>query len=195
MSTLYRYLFPALWCGWAAYWWLLSRRVKTTVRSESYASRLTHVLPLVVAGTLLAAPNLRLGPLDTPLLQQTDVTFWVGAGLTVAGLLFAIWARHYIGANWSGTVTIKDEHELVTTGPYALVRHPIYTGLLLALIGTAFAVGQWRAVVAVVITVIAIVHKLRIEERWMLERFGEAYRAYCARVPRLVPRIGSAKVR
>jgi protein-S-isoprenylcysteine O-methyltransferase Ste14 len=187
MNVVHHYLFWLLWGAWAAYWWLLSARVKGSVRRESLASRLTHILPLVVAASLLAGPNARWHPLDAQILPRTEATFWAGAVLTVAGLLFAIRARHYIGANWSASVTIKESHELVTGGPYALVRHPIYTGLLLAFAGTAVAIGQWRGVVAVVIALVAIVHKLRIEERWMLEQFGDGYRAYQARVPRLVP--------
>jgi protein-S-isoprenylcysteine O-methyltransferase Ste14 len=84
-------------------------------------------------------------------------------------------------------VTIKEGHELVTTGPYALVRHPIYTGLLLAFLGSALARGEWRGIVAVAIATGALWRKLRFEERWMRQQFGEAYRAYCARVAALVP--------
>ena len=187
MPVVYRYLFFVMWGGWIAYWWLLSLRVKSVVREESVGSRLTHIVPLMIAAMLLASQKLHLGVLDTPMYTQTAVTFWIGAATTAAGLMFSVWARHYLGANWSGTVTIKESHELITSGPYAIVRHPIYTGLLLGLIGSAIALGKWRGVVAVVIALVGIVHKLRIEERWMLEQFGEAYRAYAARVPRLVP--------
>jgi protein-S-isoprenylcysteine O-methyltransferase Ste14 len=93
----------------------------------------------------------------------------------------------HIGTNWSGTVTIKQGHELVTTGPYALVRHPIYTGLLLALAGSALARGEWRGALAVLIALLALWRKLRLEEHWMREQFGEAYRAYSRRVAALVP--------
>ena len=93
----------------------------------------------------------------------------------------------HIGRNWSGTVTFKEGHELVTTGPYALVRHPIYTGLLLAFIGSAVGRGEWRGVLAVFIAFLALWRKLRLEERWMREQFGDAYDAYARRVAALVP--------
>jgi protein-S-isoprenylcysteine O-methyltransferase Ste14 len=193
MTAVYRNLFYFMWGGWIAYWWLSSLRVKRIVREESVGSRLTHMLPLMIAAILLASPGLRLGLLDGQVLTPSVATFWTGAAITAAGLLFSVWARVHLGANWSGTVTIKESHELVTTGPYAIVRHPIYTGLLLGLIGSAIALERWRGVLAVVIALVGILHKLRIEERWMTEQFGDTYRAYAARVPRLIPfaRIGS----
>ena len=107
--------------------------------------------------------------------------------LTAAGLLFAVWARQYLGSNWSGTVSIKKDHQLITNGPYALVRHPIYTGVLLALVGSAMAIGEWRAVLAFALASLALWRKLRLEEDLMHQQFGETYQAYCRRVPALIP--------
>ena len=92
-----------------------------------------------------------------------------------------------LGRNWSAAVTVKAGHELVTTGPYAIVRHPIYAGLLLAFIGTAVARGDLGAVAAVVLVGWAFRRKTRLEERWMREQFGAAYEAYARRVPALFP--------
>jgi protein-S-isoprenylcysteine O-methyltransferase Ste14 len=102
-------------------------------------------------------------------------------------LAFAVWARRHIGSNWSGTVTVKTDHVLVRTGPYGWARHPIYTGLLTAILGTAIARGDLRGLLGVVLCTIAFVIKLRIEERWMREVFGEEYRRYSKEVPALVP--------
>ena len=93
----------------------------------------------------------------------------------------------HLGRNWSATVTVKQDHELIRTGPYTSVRHPIYTGVLFGFIGTALAVGQWRGVLAVAIVFVAFWRKLRIEERWMNETFGEQYRQYRARTRALIP--------
>jgi protein-S-isoprenylcysteine O-methyltransferase Ste14 len=176
-----------MWVSWAAYWWVLSRNVKATTRRETLGSLLAHGVPLALAAVLLGVPRIALPVLGDRFLPMTPWPFWAGAALTAGGLLFAVWARRHIGMNWSGIVTVKEGHELVTSGPYAIVRHPIYTGLLLALVGSALARTEWRGIVAVVIASWALWRKLRIEERWMREQFGEAYEAYRSRVAALIP--------
>ena len=126
--------------------------------------------------------------MPSPLFARAAWQFWAGALVTAAGLGFTVWARIHLGRNWSGSVTLKQGHELVLTGPYALVRHPIYTGLLVAFAGTALARAEWRGVLAVLIAWAALGRKLRVEERWMAGNFGERYAQYMARVPALVPR-------
>lgn len=186
-ALAYRYLFPALWLGWALCWWVLSKKVKATVRHESVTSRLLHMLPLVAALLLLWVDEAPGRFLNVRLLPWAPWEFWVAASITAAGFGFAVWARLHIGRNWSGTVTLKEDHELITTGPYAVVRHPIYTGLLVAVVGSALARDEWRGVVAVLVTWLALWRKLRLEEAWMLELFGEQYAAYRRRVPALLP--------
>jgi len=189
VSLLYRHLFPAMWMGWALYWWALSGNVKVTVRRESLVSRLLHIGPLAVAVFLIGAPRVPFAFLGERVLPWSVTLFWVGAALTAAGLLFTVWARVHLGTNWSGTVTLKRGHELITSGPYAFVRHPIYTGLLLAFLGSALARDEWRGVLALALVALALWRKLRNEERWMREQFGDAYSAYSKRVAALVPRV------
>ncbi len=122
-----------------------------------------------------------------PFMARSELSYWIAAAVTAAGLLFSVWARAHLGRNWSGSVTIKADHELITTGPYRLARHPIYTGLLLAFAGTALIVAEWRAVLAFVIAFLALWRKLKLEERWMREQFGAAYDDYARRVAALVP--------
>ena len=187
MSLVYRFLFPAMWLSWAAYWWLASRGAKPAERREPLGSRLLHVLPLLLAFWLLWAKRVPGTFLNERLFPWAPWEFWVAAFVTAAGILFTVWARVHLGGNWSGIVTIKHDHELIANGPYAIVRHPIYTGLLVAFIGSAMARGEWRGVLAVLIAWWALWRKLRLEERWMAERFGQQYEAYCRRVPALVP--------
>ena len=187
VQLVFRYLIAGMWIGWVVYWLLVSRRVKRTDRRESLGSRLLHVLPLLLAAGLLWARRVPVALLNERIFPRAPWVFWVGALVTALGLLFTVWARVHIGRNWSGVVTLKEGHELVDTGPYALIRHPIYTGLLVAFIGSALARGEWRGLLAVVIAWAALWRKLRLEERWMTERFGEQYVAYCQRVPVLVP--------
>jgi len=180
-------LLPAIWWAWALYWWLSSRDVKATARSESTASRLMHLGPMAFAAAILWMPALGLSFLDTPFLPRAPWAFWTGTALAVAGLAFSVWARRVLGRNWSAIVTLKQGHELVTRGPYALVRHPIYTGLLLAFVGSAIARGHRSGLLAAALFFLAALRKYRLEERWMRERFGEAYEAYRSRVKAIVP--------
>ena len=175
-----------MWGIWALYWWVASANVKTAIRRESLASRTAHCR----SGRDSAAagkadiPVSATGPRIAP---RSDYVFWIGAGLTAAGLLFSVWARVHLGGNWSGIVTIKERHELIASGPYRFVRHPIYAGLLLAFAGSAVALGDLRGVLAMAIASPALWRKLQIEERWLGEEFGDAYAAYRRRVAALVP--------
>lgn len=110
-----------------------------------------------------------------------------GLALVAVGIAFAIWARVYLGRNWSGSVQVKQDHKLITGGPYSLVRHPIYTGLLLAFAGTALQHGEVRCFIALPLLAISWWMKLRSEERFMTDQFGQQYAAYRARTKALVP--------
>jgi protein-S-isoprenylcysteine O-methyltransferase Ste14 len=180
-------LIPLMWSAWALYWIICSRNAKRTVRRESLASRVSNILPLVIGIVLVALPHVPYAVFDRRILPRTMATYWSGVTLVFLGLAFAVWARRHIGRNWSGTVTVKENHVLVRTGPYAWVRHPIYTGLLAAILGTAIARGELRGVWAVALCTVAFVTKLRTEERWMREVFGEEYERYRAAVPALIP--------
>jgi protein-S-isoprenylcysteine O-methyltransferase Ste14 len=177
----------AAWVCWAAAWLVLSRGVKPAVRHESHLSRALHLVPLFAGGLLLAQQR-GLGWLEAPVVQRAAWMAPTGAALTAAGLIFAVWARLVLGGNWSGTVTVKRDHELIRTGPYALARHPIYTGMLTGLVGTALAIDAWRAVLAFAIVTLSFLRKLRTEEAFMRAEFGASYDAYRAEVPALVPR-------
>jgi protein-S-isoprenylcysteine O-methyltransferase Ste14 len=181
------YLLGGVWVAWLVYWWASARNVKPTRRHESFGSRLAHIVPLGVAAWLLAMPTLPGDALSGRLLPRTLTVYLIGTAITAVGLGFSVWARAHLGRNWSGTVTLKEDHELVRGGPYRFVRHPIYTGLLVAFAGSAVARGEWRGVLAVAIAFIALWRKLKLEERWLEETFGEAYARYRSEVPALVP--------
>jgi protein-S-isoprenylcysteine O-methyltransferase Ste14 len=147
----------------------------------------------VLAAALLAFPDRRLTWLDQRFLPPTMIAYWLGLIMLAVGIAFAVWARHDLGRNWSGTVTVKQDHELIRSGPYRLVRHPIYTGLLLAILGTAVAFGEWRGLLAFGLLTGSLLLKLRIEERFMGESFPDEYARYRAEVPALIPFIGRAR--
>lgn len=187
MSSTYQMLFPAMWLSWAVYWWWSGLNTKATLRHESLGSRLLQLLPVLVAVPLLWADKVPGAFLNQRFFPWAAWVFWVAACITAAGLIFTVWARVHLGRNWSGWITIKHGHELIVSGPYGVVRHPIYTGLLVAFIGSALAVGQWRGVLVAFVMWAALWRKLRLEERWMVERFGQQYEAYKLRVPALLP--------
>jgi protein-S-isoprenylcysteine O-methyltransferase Ste14 len=187
MSLVQACLFPILWIGYLVYWWAMAMDVKATRRSEPMESRLTRMLSIVCALMLLWRPSVPLQVLNGRFLPLSDIYYWSGAAIASCGFLFSIWARRHLGRNWSQAVTVKEDHELVTTGPYAVVRHPIYTGLLLAFLGSAVARGEWRGLVAVALVFAVLWRKLKLEEKWMSAEFGESYAAYCRRVSALVP--------
>ena len=181
------YLFLSMWLAYMAYWWALAGNVKSDERREESGSRLQRLVLMVLAVVLLGVPAVRLSVLDHRFLPTSTWPLWIGVAVTASGLLFSIWGRHYLGRNWSRAVTIKKDHELITGGPYSLVRHPIYTGLLTGLLGCALALGEWRGLVAVGLVFFALVRKLRLEEEWMRKQFGGSYENYSRRVRALVP--------
>ncbi|HXD45512.1 MAG TPA: isoprenylcysteine carboxylmethyltransferase family protein [Pseudolabrys sp.] len=187
MQEFLKSLIPGLWLAWLAYWVLAARGTKEVARQESAWSRLLHHAPIIAGAALLAWPHV-LGPaFEGRFHARTFGWFVAGVALAVAGLSFAAAARAWLGGNWSGTVTLKKGHELIQSGPYALVRHPIYSGLLLALAGTAIAIDRWRALAGLALLLAGILYKVRVEERFMRDQFGDAYTRYRARVKALVP--------
>jgi protein-S-isoprenylcysteine O-methyltransferase Ste14 len=179
--------FAVLWLSWLAYWIVASRDVKATRRHEPRLSRLLHVALILLAAILLAFHAHRMGWLNERFLRATMIAYWAGLLMLAAGVAVAVWARCTLGRNWSGTVTVKEGHELIRSGPYRFVRHPIYSSLLLAILGTAIAIGEWRALVAFVAIIAAFVIKIRTEERFMRETFAGEYARYRAEVPALIP--------
>ena len=187
MLWFYKSFFPVVWIFFLLYWQIKAANTKTTQRLEPAASRILRAFIFLIAIVLLSTTRI---PLPWLYLQLWPVglwPFWLGAAVTIAGLLFAVWAREHLGKNWSRSVTIKQGHELITTGPYAAVRHPIYTGILTGFLGMAIAISQVRGFIVFVLFFLAFWIKLRMEEQWMRSQFGEAYTTYAHQTAALVP--------
>jgi protein-S-isoprenylcysteine O-methyltransferase Ste14 len=177
-----------LWIGLWLVWLVSALAAKRTVQRQSPGSRLAQAIPIIAAFSLLFGRRMWPLWLRRRLFPASDTELvWLGLALTAAGIAFAVWARLWIGPNWSGTVTIKEQHELIQGGPYRLVRHPIYTGFLLAFLGTALTYGEIRGLAGFLLAVLGFTLKLRTEESFMVQQFGDKYLDYKRRVKALVP--------
>jgi protein-S-isoprenylcysteine O-methyltransferase Ste14 len=190
------------WLALALVWFAGALGNKRTARNEPFAGRMLHVALTVVALLLLFGPVPAWR--EVPLLRGAMLWIFgpagmsrqvpllrggVGLAMTLTGLAFTIWARVSLGRNWSGTVEVKQNHELVRRGPYRIVRHPIYSGALFAMLGTAIAFGEWRGYPGFAIALFTWKIKSLTEERFMSEQFGDAYVRYQAEVKALIPGI------
>lgn len=175
------------WIFIGVLWLLASFSSKTTVRTQSAGSRVVQTCLTLAAYLLLFGRSLRVGPLAWRILPDSPLVAYVGLALTLGGIAFAIWARLLLGTNWSSTVTLKENHQLVRSGPYAIVRHPIYSGLLLAILGTAIAWGEVRGLLALILAIIGWRLKFRVEESFMMGQFGSEYAQYKREVKALIP--------
>jgi protein-S-isoprenylcysteine O-methyltransferase Ste14 len=193
MDLPYDKIIKGIWLAFALCWLWYARQVKAVQRRESRGLRFAkYWLPLIAAGALLG-PGHWYGSGDGWLklqwLPERDWLQALGCALALAGVALAVRARQVLGENWSVAVQLKRGHELIERGPYRWVRHPIYSGLLLAFLGTAVLVGELRGLLALAIVAVSFWFKLRLEERWLGEQFGAAYADYKTRVKALVPGI------
>jgi protein-S-isoprenylcysteine O-methyltransferase Ste14 len=188
LADLRAFPFMLLWFGWLTYWYIAAGDAKGDTRVESPLSRLSHELPLYAGVVVMLLTIGGDGLRSLRFLPQGIGTYGLGLLLTTLGLGLTVWARVHLGVNWSVSVAHKHEHQLVRTGPYARVRHPIYSGLVLAFLGALVARGDLGALLACALGTLSLVMKLRREEHWMHEIFGEAYSEYSTAVPALLPR-------
>jgi protein-S-isoprenylcysteine O-methyltransferase Ste14 len=178
------------WYAFGAYWLITWLRVKPVKTKEPLAGRLATIVPLVFAFELLFSDWLRVGPLRMRFLPVDQWIAWSGVALTNVGAAIAIWARFCLGEYWSSRVSLKEGHRIIRSGPYAFVRHPIYTGMGLGVIGTAIVVGEWRGVLAIALVLAAHSRKALREEALLIQEFGAEYLAYRRSTGFLFPRIG-----
>jgi protein-S-isoprenylcysteine O-methyltransferase Ste14 len=181
-------IIQAAWIAFCAYWIWAARNQKRVQQREPPFARLLHVAYMVCGFVLLYSRDPRFGILNSRFLPEREWIVMTGALATAAGVAFAIWARHHIGKNWSGQVTIRKDHELIRTGPYARIRHPIYTGLLLAVAGTTIAIGEYRATLAFVLIAIGFTVKARREESLLSTEFGPSFEEHRRQTGFFLPR-------
>jgi protein-S-isoprenylcysteine O-methyltransferase Ste14 len=196
-------LLAFFWSGWTATWptqllaltwvaWLISWAVgsifsgRTEKHVRTWDSR-AYRIPILVGAVLLLPWTARvLG--EQPILRVGNGGTYVLGVVALAGVLFTWWARIHLGRFWSNAITRKEGHRVIDTGPYGLVRHPIYTGLIAAMLATGVAVGTGSALLGTLLIVFGLWQKARMEEGFLTTELGaDAYGPYCRRVPMLIP--------
>jgi protein-S-isoprenylcysteine O-methyltransferase Ste14 len=165
----------------------LAIKVKRTIRKEDLAPRFLQLFGVVLAFSMVFSGFLKDTPLGTRAWPDAIGVAVIGNVITVLGLVYAVWSRLHLGRNWSGRVTIKEDHELIRTGPYRFSRHPIYTGIIAAFAGSAITAGEWRGLLGLALLVFVYVNKLHREEVELEKHFGEAYAAFRREVKALIP--------
>lgn len=188
--AIYGVILAVIWFLFVVYWFIASLKVKKNVSSSFWmrGAGLRLLLILLVL-LLLHIPSLRTF-IDNNIKNYDHslglILGNIGIVLTVLGLAFAVWARVYLGRNWGMPMTLKQEPELITSGPYVYIRHPIYTGILLACLGTTLVVGVlW--LIPLVLFSIYFSYSARIEEKNLLEQFPDTYPSYMQKTKVLLP--------
>lgn len=179
------------WAVLALYWLISAFRRKATKKREAYSQRLVYSLLLFIAFWLLLEPEPYFGWFKTRFVPAEPFWQWFGVAVTAAGVALAIWARRHIGSNWSGIVTLKEGHELIRTGPYRSIRHPIYTGMLIGLLGSAITVGEVRGLIGVAVGWLSFYIKARREESFLSQEFGPAFEAHKRSTGMFLPKFSS----
>ena len=188
--SLYRSIIAGLWLLFVAYWAVAAVGAKRDAGSRLWRGGigLRLVLILLIA-TMVRSPSLRGFLAETQRsASHSDIFGWTGVAMCVLGFGLAISARWHLGRNWGMPMSRKEQPELVTSGPYAFIRHPIYTGLILAMLGSAIGVNVFWVVLLVPVGAYFI-YSARREETVMLQLFPEQYAAYIAGTGMLAPRL------
>lgn len=184
----WHYLIEIPWLVFVAYWLVSALKTRRTISREPFASRYGVLLLEAVGFLMLFSRLLNRGVLGRHIFRPNDGLAIVGVAFTWIGVGIAVWARWHLGQYWSARVTLKEGHQLIRTGPYAVFRHPIYSGLDLAAIGGALAINRWRCVVGVILIVLGYWIKARKEEAMLSAQFGEAFQEHRRRTGFLLPR-------
>jgi protein-S-isoprenylcysteine O-methyltransferase Ste14 len=185
---IWHYLIEGPWVVFCAYWVVGALKTRRTVSQESFASRSRFLLLEIFGYGLLFTDIAGIGVLGHRVVHRTYALAVTGVALTWVGITIALWARWHLGQYWSARITLKEDHRLIRTGPYAHFRHPIYSGIILAAVGGALAIDKWRCLAGVAIIVLGYWMKARKEESMLAAQFGEAFEEHCRHTGFLIPK-------
>jgi protein-S-isoprenylcysteine O-methyltransferase Ste14 len=185
---IWRYFIGGPWIVFVAYWAAGALKTRRTVSQESLASRCGFLFLEYLGFVLLFSDLAGIGVLGHRIVHRTYALAIAGVALTWIGLALALWARWHLGRYWSARITLKEDHKLIRTGPYAYFRHPIYSGIILAALGSALAIDRRRCVAGVGSIILGYWMKARKEESLLAAQFGEAFKEHCRHTGFLVPK-------
>jgi protein-S-isoprenylcysteine O-methyltransferase Ste14 len=181
-----------VWLVWLVTWWAAAAWSSRAAKRPAIGRELWYRLLTIAGSALIFSTARSRGRYDVMFWQAQGAAGWLLVAVAIAGFAFTWWARLHLGRLWSSSVTRKADHHVVETGPYAIVRHPIYTGLLFAIAATVGMRASLATLAAAFLIVSGIYVKARLEEEFLrAELGGDAYDAYARRVPMLIPRIVS----
>ena len=186
---IWTYLIQGPWLVFLTYWFLAALKTNRTARREPFAWRYGVMFIEIVGFVILFDGTAGIGVLGHKVFPRSYALIITAVVLTWAGIGLAIWARAHLGQYWSGRITIKEDHKLIRTGPYARLRHPIYSGLDLAVIGSALAIDRWRCVAGVCVIVLGFWIKAKREEALLAGQFGSAFEEHRRYTGFLLPRL------
>jgi len=178
-----------IWLIWILNWLLSALFVKKVETKEPGKKRLAHLILIGAGLVAMYGREWHLGLLDRHFISPTSTIHGIAVCLSAAGLILAFWARAHIGQYWSATIALKQDHRVIQTGPYAYLRHPIYTGIILAFVGQLLVTGQYRGILGLGLIVAALVQKARSEEGLLSQSLGPAYRDYRQNTGFLLPKV------
>ena len=191
--TFDKALVAASICWWLlmAVWLVLAFRIKRAKERETVSERAQHLIPVFVGFWLLFSRTAFWAWLNYQPLPEKPTAWSIGLVLTAVGVSIAIWARLSLGANWSGMVTLKSGHELIRAGLYRWIRHPIYTGILVGMAGSAVIVGRLRGWLGLLIVLASFYFKARREERFLRQEFGSGFDDHARNTGMFLPKFSS----
>ncbi len=184
----WKYLIDGPWIIFVVYWTVGALKTRRTQRRESFGARYGILFLETLGFALFFMDDAKIGVFGQKVVPHSDALAVTGVALTWAGIALALWARWHLGQYWSARITIKEDHKLIRTGPYVRLRHPIYSGLDLAVIGSAMVIDQWRCVAGVCLIMLGFWIKARREEAMLTSQFGADFQAHCRHTGFLLPR-------
>ena len=187
-KEVFRFLVEFPWIVFVVYWIIGAMKTRATRDKEPFTSRFAVLLIEMLGYLLVFSGSTGISILGTRFIPRTMASAVLGVVFTWSGIGLAVWARYHLAEYWSARITIKEDHQLIRTGPYSHLRHPIYSGLILATIGSVLVIDEWRCVLGVSLVTVGYCFKASGEETMLARQFGEAFREHQKHAGFLIPR-------